>query len=45
VENVEEEKGEFRFMLVRKTVLEEEGVSNAQRDALSRDQAERKRFL
>jgi hypothetical protein len=45
VQSVEEEKEEFRFMLVRKTALEEEVRSNVQREALAREQAERKRFL
>jgi hypothetical protein len=45
VQNVEEEKEEFRFMLVRKTALEKEVLSNAQGDTLTREQGERRRFL
>jgi len=44
VENVEEEKGEFRFMLSRKTTLEE-ASTNSQSTPTSREQAERRRFL
>ena len=44
VENVEEEKGEFRFILSRKTTLDEASL-NAQRADISREQAERRSFL
>jgi len=44
VENVEEEKGQVRFMLTRKTTLDD-ASSNAQRTDISREQAERRSFL
>jgi hypothetical protein len=44
VQNVEEEKGEIRFTLSRKTTLGE-ASSNAQSTHASREQAERRSFL
>jgi hypothetical protein len=44
VENVEEEKGEIRFMLSRKTTLGEVSA-HSQKTEIAREQAERKSFL
>jgi hypothetical protein len=44
VEHVEEEKGEIRFMLSRKTTLDD-ASSNAPKTDIPREQAERRSFL
>ena len=44
VEHVEEEKGEIRFLLSRKTTLNN-ASSNASRTDISREQTERRSFL